>query len=253
MRFQENNLDLKLLGYRIKKQREKIGLRQRDIASALQISSQAVSKWERGENAPDISLILELSRLLGVTTEWLLGGTDPECDTFQAIIFCTSLNGYAKKSNSMPPKDVASWANNIYYNITESLLRHSGIPIKYLGDGFLGFFTGDRCAERAFKAALHTKKSLQLVDLVITLHAGQVFLGNIGHPDYALKDIIGEPVNTAFLAMHWVSQNCSSGIGVTENFIELFHQAKFSYTGSIDILGRGPVSIYEPKKNKNIF
>ncbi|MEZ6186165.1 MAG: helix-turn-helix transcriptional regulator [Planctomycetota bacterium] len=28
------------------------------VANALQISAQAVSKWERGENAPDISVLL---------------------------------------------------------------------------------------------------------------------------------------------------------------------------------------------------
>ena len=66
-------MNLKQLGSRIREMRERRGLKQADIARALQISAQAVSKWERGDNAPDISLLLDLSRLLGVTTDWLLG------------------------------------------------------------------------------------------------------------------------------------------------------------------------------------
>ena len=60
------------LGDRIRRQREKRGIKQQDIAHALQVSPQAVSKWERGENAPDISLLGPLARLLGVSTDWLL-------------------------------------------------------------------------------------------------------------------------------------------------------------------------------------
>ena len=66
-------MNLKELGKRIRAQREKCRLKQVDIANALQISAQAVSKWERGENAPDIAVLLDLTRLLGVSTDWLLG------------------------------------------------------------------------------------------------------------------------------------------------------------------------------------
>ena len=71
-------MNMKELGQRIKNQREKRGLRQLDIADALQISAQAVSKWERGESAPDISVLVRLSRLLGASVECLLGATSPE-------------------------------------------------------------------------------------------------------------------------------------------------------------------------------
>ena len=80
-------MDLRKLGVRIKRRREKRHLRQSDIASALRISAQAVSKWERGENAPDISLLVELARLLDVSVEWLLGGMAGETDTFEATVF----------------------------------------------------------------------------------------------------------------------------------------------------------------------
>jgi DNA-binding XRE family transcriptional regulator len=68
---------LEAVGERIRTRRERLGLTQRDVANGLQVSAQAVSKWERGENAPDVGVLLALSRLLGVSLDWLLGGHAP--------------------------------------------------------------------------------------------------------------------------------------------------------------------------------
>jgi transcriptional regulator with XRE-family HTH domain len=75
---------LEELGRRIRERREIRGLKQIDIANALQISAQAVSKWERGENAPDITVVGSLARILGVTTDWILGCQDAPGDDFEA-------------------------------------------------------------------------------------------------------------------------------------------------------------------------
>ena len=52
--------------------REQLGLSQEDIAERLQITRQAVSKWERGINEPDIETIIRLSDIYGVTIDHLL-------------------------------------------------------------------------------------------------------------------------------------------------------------------------------------
>ena len=63
---------LEELGARIRDARSRLDLTQGDIAGSLQVSAQAVSKWERGENAPDITLLPELAKLLGVQSSWNL-------------------------------------------------------------------------------------------------------------------------------------------------------------------------------------
>ena len=241
-------MDLKKLGNRIKKQREKRKLRQIDIANALQISAQAVSKWERGENAPDISVLVELTRLLGVTIEWLLGGTGAEKDTFVATVFCTDVKGFARKATEMSPRDLAVWSNTIHYTVTEALKQFDGIPVKYVGDGLLGFFAGTNHSKRAFFAAKKARELMVTAELNISLHRGEIFLGNIGHPDYEITDIIGRTVNTAFLVMPWVSQNCKSGIGITENVAtNLGDNEVLKKCGEITVQGtEEPISIYEP-------
>ena len=50
------------------------GLTQKDIADKLCISNKTVSRWERGDTLPDLSVITDLADLLGVTVDELLKG-----------------------------------------------------------------------------------------------------------------------------------------------------------------------------------
>jgi len=187
-------MDLRALGHRIRALREKRRLKQSDVAHALQISPQAVSKWERGENAPDLAVLLDLARVLGVTTDWLLGRGEPDRDTFEATVFCTALNGFAERAARQPPREVAAYANGVFHALTEAVLRHEGVPVKYVGDGFLAFFAGAGHGVRALRAALDARNRVAGRELVVMLHAGEVFLGEMGHSDYARADIMGETV-----------------------------------------------------------
>lgn len=52
--------------------RKKNGLSQEALAESLGVSRQSVSKWETGEATPEVSKLLSLSKLFGVTTDYLL-------------------------------------------------------------------------------------------------------------------------------------------------------------------------------------
>ena len=62
------------LGKRIALYRKEKGLRQDDLAEMLGVSPQAVSKWENDQTCPDISLLPQLGKILGVTVDELLNG-----------------------------------------------------------------------------------------------------------------------------------------------------------------------------------
>lgn len=66
------------IGSRICKFRKEKGMTQEELASQLGVSSQAVSKWENDISCPDISLLPQLSRVLGVTTDAILSGKNEE-------------------------------------------------------------------------------------------------------------------------------------------------------------------------------
>ena len=52
--------------------RKKFGWSQEELAEKLGVTRQSVSKWEGAQSVPDIDKILQLSRLFGVTTDYLL-------------------------------------------------------------------------------------------------------------------------------------------------------------------------------------
>ena len=52
--------------------RKKNGWSQEELAEKMNVSRQAVSKWESAQATPDLDKLLQLSRLFGVTTDYLL-------------------------------------------------------------------------------------------------------------------------------------------------------------------------------------
>ncbi len=64
------------LGKRIKAFRLKEGMTQEQLAGALHLSAQSVSKWENGVTLPDIQLLPKLSVLFGVSIDELFSLTD---------------------------------------------------------------------------------------------------------------------------------------------------------------------------------
>lgn len=60
------------LNEKILEQRKKLGLSQEELAERLNVSRQAVSRWEVGSAQPDASNVLQLSKLFGVTADYLL-------------------------------------------------------------------------------------------------------------------------------------------------------------------------------------
>lgn len=62
------------IGKFISSLRKENNMTQLELAEKLNISDRAVSKWERGINLPDASLMLELSKMFNVTINELLNG-----------------------------------------------------------------------------------------------------------------------------------------------------------------------------------
>ena len=66
------------IGSRIARFRKASGMTQEDLANLMGVSSQAVSKWENDASCPDISLLPQLSKVLGITTDELLTGKNDQ-------------------------------------------------------------------------------------------------------------------------------------------------------------------------------
>ncbi len=64
----------KKMGEFISALRKELGYSQKDLAEKLNITDKAVSKWETGRSAPDVSMLLPLSEVLGVSVTEILKG-----------------------------------------------------------------------------------------------------------------------------------------------------------------------------------
>lgn len=62
-----------MLNERIKQLRTERGLSQVDLAEKLGVSKQSVSNWENDNIQPSIEMLLKISRIFSVTTDYLLG------------------------------------------------------------------------------------------------------------------------------------------------------------------------------------
>ena len=71
-------MDAQKTGQLIAEARKEKGLTQRELAQALHVSAQAVSKWERGLNFPDLALLEPLGDCLGLSVSELLSGARGE-------------------------------------------------------------------------------------------------------------------------------------------------------------------------------
>jgi phage repressor protein C with HTH and peptisase S24 domain len=71
-------MDKDSLGSRLRKAREEAKLSQSAIAKEFKITRNAVSLWENDTNAPTTDKISRIAALTGVSTEYLLSGTEPK-------------------------------------------------------------------------------------------------------------------------------------------------------------------------------
>lgn len=68
-------------GKRIAYHRKRLNMTQTELGEKLNVTAQAVSKWENGISDPDLITINRLSKIFGVTTDDLIGGDETEDET----------------------------------------------------------------------------------------------------------------------------------------------------------------------------
>ncbi len=66
------------IGKLISEKRKEKGITQQQLADMLGVTNKAVSKWENGKSMPDIGIIPELCKVLGVSVATLLNGEEIE-------------------------------------------------------------------------------------------------------------------------------------------------------------------------------
>ena len=118
-----------ILADKIIRLRKKNGWSQEELAEKMQVSRQAVSKWEGAQTIPDLEKILMLSNLFGVTTDYLLK------DEIEDEEFTDESNGSVKRITLAQANDFLKWRKSASVRIAVGTLLCviAVIPLLILG------------------------------------------------------------------------------------------------------------------------
>ncbi len=64
------------IGENIKRLRREVGMTQEQLAEKLNVTNAAVSKWERGDSLPDITMLFPIADYFGISVDELMGHTE---------------------------------------------------------------------------------------------------------------------------------------------------------------------------------
>ena len=125
-------IDNRIVSANIAKLRNHRGMTQFQLAAALNVSHQAVSKWETGAALPDIQTLLSLTQLFGVTMEELLNteivireeedmNEEIQQDETEKIVFPGFLNDLIPEEAKKAIKNAAGEARRTFIEVSGDL------------------------------------------------------------------------------------------------------------------------------------
>lgn len=139
-----------MIGENIKKLRIKANLTQDMIAEKLNVTRQALSKWENNKAEPDINMLQNIAIILGVTTEDLISGShmvqiNSVSNEKLPDVRLVGKRYRADESFSLKWKE---WKENDWFSTLanpESLYSSSYVGAKHIVNGALEYWIGMLC------------------------------------------------------------------------------------------------------------
>lgn len=146
------------IGTFLKGLRKEKNLTQEQLAEMLGVSNRTVSRWKTGTNMPDISLLLEIAKLYGVTIPELIDGEGKSENMNEEVKEVVSkMSDYAETEKTIILKNVR----------TESLLGVCALAVVMLLDLF-GIHSYSQLTEMVF---LYCQVFVYVSVVMVFLHA----------------------------------------------------------------------------------
>lgn len=122
-------MDTLKVGKYIQELRQRKNITQKQIGERLNISYQAVSKWERGESLPDTALLVNLAKILETSIDNILNSGERVMNFSKKISVTDIKTGiqYLSKIGSLMGKD-----NTVYIGMVEGINNKMNIDVEEL-------------------------------------------------------------------------------------------------------------------------
>ena len=139
----------------------------------------------------------------------------PVVDEFKTLTLLNiDIRGYSTLSKKIGPQKIVAILNYFFSATGEIVFKHHGVVDKYLGDGFLAVFGAPISTpldvDNAVSAALEMQQAMGSINeyfmkqygasltMGISIHTGEVVVGNIGFDKKMDYTVIGDSVNFVF-------------------------------------------------------
>lgn len=139
------------VGERIAELRKQQNISQGQIAKALGVSRQAVSKWENDQSAPDTLNLIRLANLLDTDTEYLATGVHSKVKTPPAVVHVVQkVDNIVEKVVEKPvPVEKIVEVERVVEKVVEIprvkkivRIRYLRNPLEFVAVGLAGFVLG---------------------------------------------------------------------------------------------------------------
>lgn len=133
-------------------------------------------------------------------------------ESIRAVIWFSDLSGFTRVADTIDRRLLLGLLNDYAGIVVDTLEAHGGNVLKFMGDGMLAIFPGERMEDacgHALKAAreaidaavaLSAKRAadgLPTTDLYLALHEGELLYGNFGGRSRLDFTVLGPAVNEA--------------------------------------------------------
>lgn len=190
------------IGQTIKKLRKERNLTQDELAEQLNVTAQAVSKWENETGLPDISQIIPLACVFGISTDILFGieGASENDEALKIVQKADEIKEYGKQDTYLRAYDMMIEGLKKYPNnmiLLNNCIR-LGLALALPENGYL--YSAERakeiCAETIRQANLIISYSKNISDIMTARQALIFLYSSEGRYDKATDEALNFPART---------------------------------------------------------
>lgn len=190
------------IGQTIKRLRKERNLTQDELAEQLNVTAQAVSKWENETGLPDISQIIPLASVFGVSTDILFGieGASENDEALRIVQKADEIKEYGKQNTYLRAYDMMIDGLKKYPN-NMTLLNNCirlGLALALPENGYL--YSAERakeiCAETIRQANLIISYSKNISEIMAARQSLIFLYSSEGRYDKASVEALNFPART---------------------------------------------------------
>lgn len=178
-----------------------------------------------------------------VSEKILKGEISPDGESSEVTVLFCDLRGYTPFVERRDPKDVVKFLNIYFTQMEETIRKHNGIVLQYIGDEIEAVFGAPipepNHPQKAVRAALEMRKRLQDLNRArkkmgeapikhgVGIHTGVVLAGSVGSPERLVYAMVGDTVNVAS-RIQGLNKQFQTDILVSRTTMELLTPGEFN-------------------------